>query len=208
MRARTRAPPRAGEPANCRGLFPRPAAISHDVKKAIEYMRAHMHREVAMPKLTLVSGVSERTLRQHFRCFLGRSPSSYWRRMRLGALRDELLGSPKHGSITEIATRFGFHHLGRFAAEYRRCFGESPSTTLRRARTAGVSMGAHRDDHDGAGDQRRQDIPWTLRVSRERPSVVVLPFQVATANQRYFADFLAEGIACALCGVRSLAVST
>ncbi len=33
--------------------------------------------------------------------------------------------------MTDIATKWGFGHLGRFAAAYRARFGESPSHTLR-----------------------------------------------------------------------------
>ena len=32
-------------------------------------------------------------------------------------------------TITEVASRFGFHELGRFAAAYRAAFGEHPSET-------------------------------------------------------------------------------
>jgi AraC-like DNA-binding protein len=36
--------------------------------------------------------------------------------------------------VTAVALRWGFGHLGQFAADYRARFGELPSETLRRAR--------------------------------------------------------------------------
>ena len=47
-------------------------------------------------------------------------------------------------SITEIAGRWGFSHMGRFAVEYRKRFGEPPSQTLRRARNAPAPSMAQR----------------------------------------------------------------
>ena len=34
--------------------------------------------------------------------------------------------------VTDVALRYGFFQMGRFAVEYRRIFQESPSQTLRR----------------------------------------------------------------------------
>jgi transcriptional regulator GlxA family with amidase domain len=35
-------------------------------------------------------------------------------------------------TVTSVAERRGFHHLGSFGVEYRKRWGESPSQTLRR----------------------------------------------------------------------------
>ncbi len=49
----------------------------------------------------------------------------------LGTSYRELLGTnQRESSVTDIAMRFGFAQLGKFSVEYRRTFGESPSTTL------------------------------------------------------------------------------
>jgi methylphosphotriester-DNA--protein-cysteine methyltransferase len=39
-------------------------------------------------------------------------------------------------SVTSIALSPGFAHMGRFAAEYRKTYGEMPSQTLRKRRPA------------------------------------------------------------------------
>lgn len=39
--------------------------------------------------------------------------------------------------MTAIAMGWGFTHMGRFAVEYRKRFGESPSETLRQRRICG-----------------------------------------------------------------------
>jgi AraC family ethanolamine operon transcriptional activator len=45
-----------------------------------------------------------------------------------------LISPPSSETVTEVAFRWGFWHLSRFAREYRSMFGESPSETLRRRR--------------------------------------------------------------------------
>ena len=78
-------------------------------------------------------GVSERTLRMHCQEQLGMGPHRYlWiRRVNL-ARRALALADATTKTVTEIANDFGFGELGRFAVAYRKLFGESPSTTLRR----------------------------------------------------------------------------
>jgi len=56
------------------------------------------------------------------------------RRARLDQARADLEAPGRNTSVTIVAYDCGFSHLGRFAQEYARRFGESPSETLRRAR--------------------------------------------------------------------------
>lgn len=73
-----------------------------------------------------------RTLQENVQRELGLSPSEVMRRHRLRTARTMLLDAdPTRSSVTEIALRCGFRHLGRFSVEYREAFGEKPSETLR-----------------------------------------------------------------------------
>src|SRR5215470_20384882 len=105
---------------------------SRDVKRAIDYMHANLDLPVTIADISLTAGVAGRTLFKHFRDARGVSPMQYLRSLRFEKARQELLNAEAGMSVTEIATRWGFGHLGRFAVEYRKRFGESPSETLRR----------------------------------------------------------------------------
>lgn len=104
-------------------------------RRAREFMEAEMQRGVT-PRLGNICtqvGVSERTLRAAFVDQFGHPPAVFIRLMRMNGIRAELLDSSPNTTVTEIATRWGFLQLGRFARDYRALFGESPSTTLKRA---------------------------------------------------------------------------
>jgi AraC-like DNA-binding protein len=86
-----------------------------------------------IPELCKAIGVSERTLRVCCQEQLGVGPKRYllFRRLHL-ARRALRVALPDVTTVTEIATRYGFWHFGRFAGEYQSLFGEPPSFTLHR----------------------------------------------------------------------------
>jgi len=100
-----------------------------DVKRAIDFIEGNLHLPLTLPDIALAAGVPGRTLLEHFQHHRGVSPMRYVRDARLARVRAALLQDGRDGSVTEIALTWGFTHLGRFAAEYRRLFGESPSAT-------------------------------------------------------------------------------
>jgi len=88
---------------------------------------------IALAEVARRSGYSLRSLELIFRNSVGMTPGRWFLNVRLnGALRDLLKGGLA-GSVTEIALRWGFRHMSRFAGHYRAMFGELPSETLRRS---------------------------------------------------------------------------
>jgi len=77
-------------------------------------------------------GASPRKLEYCFGQVLGISPAKYLRAARLNGVRRALRREPQ-AAVQDVAARWGFWHLGEFAAAYRRQFDELPSQTLRRA---------------------------------------------------------------------------
>lgn len=80
-----------------------------------------------IPKIAAHLGVSERGLEYAFARKYGVSPIRYFKFMRLhGARREIRVGKL---SVTDVAMKWGFSHLGRFSGYYRDTFGELPSHT-------------------------------------------------------------------------------
>lgn len=109
----------------------RPIAPSY-VKRVEEYIDAHADEPLTISDLAAHAGVSTSALFAGFREYRSTSPIAYLKGVRMRRARDELKStSPSRSTVTNVAMRWGFTHLGRFAAEYKRWFGESPSDTLK-----------------------------------------------------------------------------
>ena len=98
-----------------------------------EVLAEHLSRPLRMPELCALVAVSDRTLRSCCTEFLGMSPTQYVLLRRLKQVRRELRNANLNMvNVAEVARRFGFAELGRFAETYRAAYGEAPSATLQR----------------------------------------------------------------------------
>lgn len=103
------------------------------LRRAEDFLMQHLTRPVTRPELAAAAGVSIRTVSRGFHERYGIGPLAWLKLRRLEAAQRELRSmAPGETSVTEVALRYGFEHLGRFAADYRRRFGETPSATLRK----------------------------------------------------------------------------
>jgi AraC-like DNA-binding protein len=96
------------------------------------HAEAHTDEAVFLPKVCAAIGVRGRTLRDACHKQLGVGPRRFLLLRRLHLAHRALASASATDQVTEIATRFGFGELGRFAVYYKEVFGESPSATLRR----------------------------------------------------------------------------
>jgi AraC family ethanolamine operon transcriptional activator len=109
-----------------------PAAVrARAVREAAAYIRARQREALSAAELCAVAKVSERTLRRAFLEHLGMTPRAYHAELRLNGVRHDLLRHPSpEVQVSDVANRWGFWHLGQFARDYKRFFGELPSDTL------------------------------------------------------------------------------
>jgi AraC-like DNA-binding protein len=102
------------------------------VRRACALIQDHHSESLTVGDIAEALGVGVRTLQQCFRRELDSTPMAYVRACRLDTAHRELRAAESRTSVTAVALRHGFVHMGRFASEYRARFGESPSATLRR----------------------------------------------------------------------------
>ncbi|WP_214369905.1 AraC family transcriptional regulator [Pseudonocardia sp. H11422] len=115
----------AAAPAN-----PPPAAI----QQAVDLLESEPQTPFTVVEIARGVGLSARSLQEGFARHVGVPPMTYLRQVRLRRAHADLVAAdPARCGVAEVAARWGFTHLGRFAAAYRQRYGTSPSETLRRA---------------------------------------------------------------------------
>lgn len=105
------------------------------VRRCEDYMREHVDATLSLLDLSQVSGMRSRSLINAFEAVTGYSPMDYLKRLRLNAVHRALCCADKtHTRIIDVATEWGFWHMGHFTSDYHALFGETPSQTLLKAR--------------------------------------------------------------------------
>jgi AraC-like DNA-binding protein len=104
------------------------------LRRAMAYIEANAQSPISITDIADAANVTPRALQYGFARHLDSSPMRYLRRVRMDRARQELRESdPTRGAtVAEISRRWGFATPGRFAADYRVAYGESPSRTLAR----------------------------------------------------------------------------
>jgi len=109
------------------------AKLARIVRKAEERFDSAQSAPVSLADLCVATGVSQSTLHHAFMVMCGDSPMAHFKKRRLTDARLALLEpSSNRRLVKSVALESGLTHLGRFSAEYREFFGESPATTLNR----------------------------------------------------------------------------
>jgi AraC-like DNA-binding protein len=125
----------AAAPGSGLRAAPGPAAGPASVRMAVQLMDADPRAPLTVSALAARCGVSARALQDGFSRHLGTSPMAYLRDVRLRHADAELRAAdPSSDTVAAIARRWGFAHLGRFAATYEANYGQTPGRTLRAAR--------------------------------------------------------------------------
>jgi len=102
------------------------------MNRAVEILGNYNQFPINIEALCTMVGASWATLQRAFAQEFGVTPSSYIKSRRLAAVQSELIKRGSRVVISDVANRWGFWHMGSFASDYRKQFGELPSETLRR----------------------------------------------------------------------------
>ncbi|MFI5845743.1 AraC family transcriptional regulator [Catenuloplanes sp. NPDC051500] len=107
------------------------SASSVSIQRALDAIHDAPERPWTLSDLARTAQVSVRALQMGFRRHCGVTPTAYLRDIRLTRAHLDLSASdPATAGVAEIANRWGFVHLGRFAARYRERYACHPSDTL------------------------------------------------------------------------------
>ena len=108
----------------------RESVASAVVRRAEKFMEANIDRRIGISDVAADCDCSRTKLFQAFQRERDWTPLQFLVRRRMQRARRRLLAPCKGMTVTSIALESGYVNLSRFAAEYRKAYGETPSATL------------------------------------------------------------------------------
>ena len=114
-------------------FVPEKESSRHQLADAAEIlMRDRLNIPITLTELCRELKIGQRSLYYAFQEYFGLPPMQYLKILRLLSVRRALKSAaPQSSKVTNIAEAYGFWHMGQFSTDYRKMFGESPSTTLK-----------------------------------------------------------------------------
>src|SRR6185437_245150 len=131
------------------------AARPPSVRRAIDLVEREPAGDLSLRRLCAASGLGPRALQRNFREHVGVSPREYIQCVRLDRAHGDLAAGAG-GTVAEIAFRWGFTHVPRFAGAYRDRYGVPPSATLRAGRSGGGTGTWSRSGSPGRSADRQR----------------------------------------------------
>jgi AraC-like DNA-binding protein len=99
------------------------------VRRARDYVEAHLAEPFTVSDVAIAAGTSVRALQSAFRRNVGLSPVAYILNQRLERAHAQLKQQADVRPVSQIAYQCGFLHMSDFARRYRERFGCTPSQT-------------------------------------------------------------------------------
>ncbi|MFV0439395.1 MAG: AraC family transcriptional regulator N-terminal domain-containing protein [Desulfopila sp.] len=105
---------------------------SHQIARAIEWLKENYDKSFRVEDLASHSGMSTSSLHYHFRAMTAMSPLQFQKRLRLNEARQRMLMEQK--DATTAAFEVGYESPSQFSREYSRLFGAPPVKDIQKLR--------------------------------------------------------------------------
>lgn len=110
---------------------------SHQIARAIEWLRDNFTRQLRVDDLAAKTGMSTSTFHHHFRALTAMSPLQFQKNLRLNEARSLML--TEHMDAATAAFEVGYESPSQFNREYSRRFGAPPLRDIKNLRQAVVA---------------------------------------------------------------------
>lgn len=105
------------------------------VRQVEQFMWDNLEEPLTLERICESTNCRARSLIYSFKGWFGVGPITYLKILRLNAVHRRLKETRGDVRIFDIATDFGFWHMGHFSTNYKRMFGVTPTQTVWAARS-------------------------------------------------------------------------